>query len=86
MKQEGNKPNLDERDYQKSSERIKGHKKAKSNILDKGLQDNTEPYEEDPPKERSKSAPPGGAAVGESKTWREKWEQFLKEQEKKNEN
>ena len=49
-----------ERDWQKESERITGHENNKERIIGDGGQANTEPYEKDFIKKRSKSAPPSG--------------------------
>jgi len=51
---------LEERDWQKESERITGHEQNKETIIGDGGQGNSKPYEKDPIKKRSKSAPPGG--------------------------
>ena len=55
---------LDERDYQKDSDRIKKHSSMRMST--KGKPNKAAPFDQDPPKERSKSAPPGfGGALEE---------------------
>jgi cytidyltransferase-like protein len=56
---------LDERDYQKDSERIKKHSSMRMST--KGKPNKAAPFDIDPPKARSKSAPPGfGGALEEA--------------------
>ena len=56
---------LEERDYQKDSERIKRHSSMRMST--KGKPNKAAPYDVNPPKKRSKSAPPGfGGALEES--------------------
>ena len=55
---------LEERDYQKESERIKKHSKMRMST--KGPKVKTAPFDEDPPSGRSKSAPPLGEDGGHS--------------------
>ena len=52
---------LDERDYQKQSERIKSHVRRREELVGKGPQDPGKAYGEPRPKKRSKSGPPGFA-------------------------
>ena len=51
---------LQERDWQKESERITKHPQNKSELLDDGGNENSPPFEDDTIKNRSKSSPPGG--------------------------
>ena len=51
---------LQERDWQKESERVVDHPENKEELLGKGGNDNSGPYEEEPIKPRSKGAPPAG--------------------------
>jgi len=46
------------RDYQKESERVTDHERNKDELLGDGGQENKTPYENEPIKPRSKSAPP----------------------------
>jgi len=46
------------RDYQKESERVTDHERNKDELLGDGGQENKAPYENEPIKPRSKSAPP----------------------------
>lgn len=48
------------RDWQKDSSYIKDHEGNKEELIGDGGQDNSEPYEKNPIKKRSKSAPPAG--------------------------
>ena len=48
------------RDFQKDSSYIKDHEGNKEELIGDGGQDNSEPYEKNPIKKRSKSAPPAG--------------------------
>lgn len=48
------------RDFQKDSSYIKDHAGNKEELIGGGGQDNSEPYEKNPIKKRSKSAPPAG--------------------------
>ena len=48
------------RDFQKDSSYIKDHAGNKEKLIGVGGQDNSEPYEKNPIKKRSKSAPPAG--------------------------
>jgi len=62
---------LDERDYQKDSDRIKKHSSMRMST--KGKPNKSAPFDQNPPKERSKSAPPGfGGSLEEGivgETW-----------------
>ena len=49
---------IDERDYQKESERIKDHVRRREELVGKGPQDPGEAYGVDRPKKRGKSGPP----------------------------
>lgn len=48
------------RDFQKDSSYIKDHEGNKEELIGDGGQDNSEPYEKNPIKKRSKGAPPAG--------------------------
>lgn len=47
------------RDFQKDSSYVKDHADNKEELIGDGGQDNSEPYDKEPIKKRSKSAPPG---------------------------
>ena len=49
---------INERDYQKESEKVTDHERNKDELLGDGGQENKAPYEDEPIKPRSKSAPP----------------------------
>ena len=51
---------INERDWQKESERVTNHERNKDELLGDGGQENKAPYEDEPIKPRSKSAPPAG--------------------------
>ena len=51
---------IQERDWQKESERVLDHEQNKDEIIGDGGQNNSEPYHKEPIKKRSKSAPPAG--------------------------
>jgi len=51
---------LQERDWQKESERVTNHPQNKSELIDDGGNENSQPFDDDPSKDRSKSSPPGG--------------------------
>jgi len=53
---------LNERDYQKQSERIRTHVKRREELVGTGPQDPGEAYSKPRPKKRAKSGPPGFAA------------------------
>lgn len=55
---EAEKKQEEGKDFQKDSSYIKDHEDNKEELIGDGGQDNTEPYEKEPIKKRSKSAPP----------------------------
>jgi len=51
---------LQEKDYQKESEKVLDHPENKEELLGQGGNENSGPYDEEPIKRRSKGAPPAG--------------------------